>query len=81
MTTEVNQFLNSSKEFKKYCDFAEKLVMISSDIPMKLEKTVVVGIYVMERENLINALKDAATLFANGLLNKMTGDYQTMIKE
>lgn len=83
MTVEVNQFLNAepAKEFKQYCNFSEKLVVIASDIPMKLQKVVIVGIYKMERENLIIALKDAATSFADLLLNKMTGDYQTMIKE
>lgn len=53
---------------------------LAREIPSKLEGTIVIGIFQMQRGELINSLRAAATRLANTLLRKMTEDYQLMIK-
>lgn len=57
-----------------------KYVEIAREIPLKLEGTIVIGIYQMQRGDLINSLRQAATRLANMLLKKMTDNYQADIK-
>ncbi|XP_026726846.1 dynein heavy chain 7, axonemal [Trichoplusia ni] len=79
---EVEQFINfrPEKTFEEYCEESVKYVDLAREIPSKLEGTIVIGIFQMQRGELINSLRAAATRLANTLLRKMTEDYQLMIK-
>lgn len=78
----VEKFINSEpvKTFEEYCVEAVKYVELAKEIPSKLEGTIVIGMYQMQRGDLINSLRQAATRLANTLLRRMTDDYQTEIK-
>ncbi|XP_047042351.1 dynein axonemal heavy chain 7 [Helicoverpa zea] len=80
--TEVENFLNASpeKSFEEYCVESVKYVELAREIPSKLEGTIVIGMFQMQRGELINSLRSAATRLANTLLRRMTEDYQLMIR-
>uniref|UniRef100_A0A2A4JQR8 Dynein axonemal heavy chain 7 n=1 Tax=Heliothis virescens TaxID=7102 RepID=A0A2A4JQR8_HELVI len=80
--TEVENFLNASPEktFEEYCLESVKYVELAREIPSKLEGTIVIGMFQMQRAELINSLRAAATRMANTLLRRMTEDYQLMIR-
>lgn len=75
-------FLNADPEktFEEYCAESVKYVELAREIPSRLEGTIVIGMYQMQRGELIIALIGAATRLANTLLRRMTEDYQTEIK-
>ncbi|XP_041972117.1 dynein axonemal heavy chain 7 isoform X2 [Aricia agestis] len=79
---DVENFINSdpAKTFEEYCEEAVKYVNMAKEIPSKLESTVVIGMFRMQRADLINALRGAASRLASALLRRMTEDYQNMIK-
>ncbi|XP_072937032.1 dynein axonemal heavy chain 7 [Epargyreus clarus] len=81
-SSKVDKFINSrpEKTFEEYCDESVKYVELAREIPSKLEGTIVIGMYRMQRGDLINSLRGAATKLANTLLRRMTEDYQNMIK-
>lgn len=58
-----------------------KYVELVKEIPSKLEGTIVIGMFQMQRGDLITSLIGAATRLANMLLRRMTEDYQNMIRE
>ncbi|XP_047987651.1 dynein axonemal heavy chain 7-like [Leguminivora glycinivorella] len=78
----VEAFINSDppKTFEEYCVESVKYVELAKEIPSKLEGTIVIGMFQMQRGDLINSLRQAATRLANTLLRRMTDDYQTEIK-
>ncbi|XP_073942137.1 dynein axonemal heavy chain 7-like, partial [Choristoneura fumiferana] len=78
----IRRFINSrpEKTFEEYCAESVKYVEIAREIPLKLEGTIVIGMYQMQRNDLINSLRQAATRLANLLLKKMTDNYQADIK-
>lgn len=80
--SEVERFINAQPEktFEEYCEEAVKYVELAKEIPSKLEQTVMTGMFLMQRGDLINSLRGAATRLANTLLRRMTEDYQNMIK-
>ncbi|CAB3230574.1 unnamed protein product [Arctia plantaginis] len=77
---EVQTFLNSEKTFEDYCAEAVKYVELAREIPSKLEGTIVIGMFQMQRGELITSLRTGATRLANTLLRRMTEDYQTNVK-
>lgn len=77
---EVEKFINGERTFEEYCAEAVKYVQLAAEIPSKLEGTIVIGMFQMQRGELITSLKSAATRLANTLLRRMTEDYQTTIK-
>ncbi|KAF9413227.1 hypothetical protein HW555_008507 [Spodoptera exigua] len=80
--SKVDAFINSDpvKTFEEFCAEAVKYVELAKEIPSKLEGTIVIGMFQMQRGELINSLRSAATRMANTLLKRMTEDYQLMIK-
>ncbi|XP_037866676.1 dynein axonemal heavy chain 7 isoform X1 [Bombyx mori] len=80
--SEVEEFINSrpEKTFEEYCEESVKYVELAKEIPSKLEGTIVIGMFRMQRGDLINSLRGAATRLSNTLLRRMTEDYQNMIK-
>lgn len=78
----MEAFINSQPEktFEEYCEESVKYVELAREIPSKLEGTIMIGMFRMQRGDLINSLRTAATRLANTLLRRMTEDYQTMIK-
>lgn len=70
----------AEKTFEQYCQEAVKYVTLAKEIPSKLEGTIVIGMFRMQRGDLINTLRGAATRLANTLLRRMTEDYQNLIK-
>ncbi|KAJ8726571.1 hypothetical protein PYW07_001269 [Mythimna separata] len=80
--SEVQAFVNSDPEktFEEYCEEAVKYVDLAREIPSKLEGTIVIGMFQMQRGELIVSLRAAATRMANTLLRRMTEDYQVMIR-
>lgn len=80
--SKVEAFINSQPEktFEEYCEESVKYVELAREIPSKLEGTIMIGMFRMQRGDLINSLRTAATRLANTLLRRMTEDYQTMIK-
>lgn len=78
----VEGFINSvpEKTFEEYCAESIKYVELAKEIPSKLEGTIVIGMFRMQRLDLITALRSSATRLANTLLRRMTEDYQNMIK-
>lgn len=80
--SKVEAFVNSDPEktFEEYCEEAAKYVDLAREIPSKLEGTIVIGMFQMQRGELINSLRGAATRMANMLLRRMTDDYQVMTK-
>ncbi|XP_050670474.1 dynein axonemal heavy chain 7-like [Leptidea sinapis] len=81
-SSEVEEFVQSipEKSFEEYCAEAVKYVNIAREIPSKLEGTIVIGMFQMQRGDLISSLRGAATKLANQLLRRMTEDYQNMIR-
>ncbi|CAG4997774.1 unnamed protein product [Parnassius apollo] len=79
---QVEDFINSrpEKTFEEFCQESVKYVELTREIPSKLEGTIVIGMYRMQRNDLINALRGAATRLASTLLRKMTEDYQSLVK-
>ncbi|XP_052747260.1 dynein axonemal heavy chain 7 [Bicyclus anynana] len=79
---QVESFISScpEKTFEEYCKEAVKYVTVAKEIPSKLEGTIVIGMFRMQRGDLINTLRGAATRLANTLLRRMTEDYQNIIK-
>ncbi|XP_068620866.1 dynein axonemal heavy chain 7 [Battus philenor] len=80
--TLVENFINSDPEktFEEFCEESVKYVNLAKEIPSRLEGTIVIGMFMMQRGDLINSLRGAATRLANTLLRKMTEDYQGMVK-
>ncbi|CAH0726011.1 unnamed protein product, partial [Brenthis ino] len=80
--SQVENFINSvpEKTFEEFCEEAVKYVNVAKEIPSKLEGTIIIGMFRMQRGDLINSLRGAATRLANTLLRRMTEDYQNMIK-
>lgn len=78
----VENFINArpEKTFEDYCEEAIKYVELSKEIPSKLEGTIVIGMFRMQRADLITSLRGSATRLANTLLRRMTEDYQNEIK-
>ncbi|XP_045510942.1 dynein axonemal heavy chain 7 [Colias croceus] len=78
----VESFIKSipEKTFEEYCEEAVKFVNLAREIPSKLEGTITIGMFRMQRGDLITSLKGAATRLANTLLRRMTEDYQNMIR-
>ena len=78
----MEAFINSDpvKTFEEYCAESVKYVDLAREIPSKLEGTIVIGMFQMQRGELITSLRGAATRMANTLLRRMTDDYQTEIK-
>ncbi|XP_045534007.1 dynein axonemal heavy chain 7 [Papilio machaon] len=79
---EVEAFIyaDPEKTFEEFCAESIKYVELAREIPSKLEGTIVIGMFMMQRGDLINSLRGAATRLANMVLRKMTDDYQTMVK-
>ncbi|XP_075991785.1 dynein heavy chain at 36C [Anticarsia gemmatalis] len=78
--SKVEGFINGDKTFEEYCVEAVKYVELAREIPSKLEGTIVIGMFQMQRGELINSLRSAASRLANTLLRRMTEDYQNTIK-
>lgn len=80
--SQVENFINSDPEktFEEFCEESVKYVNVAKEIPSKLEGTIIIGMFRMQRGDLINSLRGAATRLANTLLRRMTEDYQNMIK-
>lgn len=80
--TKVENFLNAvpEKTFEEFCEEAVKYVELAREIPSKLEGTIQIGMFRMQRGDLITSLRSAATRLANTLLRRMTEDYQNQIK-
>lgn len=80
--SQVEEFINAvpEKTFEEFCEESVKYVNVAKEIPSKLEGTIVIGMFRMQRGDLINSLRGAATRLANTLLRRMTEDYQNMIK-
>lgn len=78
----MEDFINSrpEKSFEEYCAESVKYVELAKEIPSKLEGIIVIGMFQMQRGELINSLRSAATRLANTLLRRMTEDYQLTIK-
>lgn len=78
----MENFINArpEKTFEEYCEEAIKYVELAKEIPSKLEGTIVIGMFRMQRADLITSLRASATRLANTLLRRMTEDYQTEIK-
>lgn len=77
---EVQTFLNGENTFEDYCAEAVKYVELAREIPSKLEGTIVIGMFQMQRGELITSLRTGASRLANTLLRRMTEDYQTKVK-
>ncbi|XP_028155786.1 dynein heavy chain 7, axonemal [Ostrinia furnacalis] len=80
--TKVENFINArpEKTFEEYCEESVKYVELAREIPSKLEGTIQIGMFRMQRGDLITSLRGAASRLANTLLRRMTEDYQNMIK-
>lgn len=80
--SKVERFINAvpEKTFEEYCVESVKYVELAREIPSKLEGTIQIGMFRMQRGDLINSLRGAATRLANTLLRRMTEDYQNQIK-
>lgn len=80
--SQVNAFINSipEKTFEEFCVESVKYVELAREIPSKLEGTIVIGMFRMQRADLITSLRSAATRLSNTLLRRMTEDYQNTIK-
>ncbi|CAH2067322.1 unnamed protein product, partial [Iphiclides podalirius] len=80
--SQVEDFINAipEKTFEEFCEESVKYVELARVIPSTLEGTIVIGMFRMQRNDLINTLRGAATRLANMLLRKMTEDYQNMVK-
>ncbi|XP_049887204.1 dynein axonemal heavy chain 7-like [Pectinophora gossypiella] len=78
----VEEFVNAKpdKTFEEYCEESVKYVELAKEIPAVLDMTVEIGMYRIQRADLINSLRSAASRMANTLLRRMTEDYQTIIK-
>ncbi|CAH0689857.1 unnamed protein product [Chilo suppressalis] len=78
----VEDFINArpEKTFEEFCAESVQFVELAREIPSKLEGTIMIGMFRMQRGDLINSLRSAATRMANMLLRRMTEDYQNMIK-
>lgn len=78
----MENFINSDPEktFEEYCAESVKYVELAREIPSKLEGTIVIGMFRMQRGDLITSFRGAATRLANTLLRRMTEDYQNMIR-
>ncbi|XP_049866243.1 dynein axonemal heavy chain 7-like [Pectinophora gossypiella] len=79
---EVDAFINSrpEKTFDQYCAESIRYVELAKEIIMVLESTLYIGMFRLQRADLIALLRAAATKLANTLLKKMTDDYQAKIK-
>ncbi|KOB65804.1 Dynein heavy chain at 36C [Operophtera brumata] len=79
---EVADFISDpEKTFEEYCAEALKYVEIAREIPSKLEGTIVIGMFRMQRNDLITSLRGAATRLANRLLKRMSVIHQDQIRE
>ncbi|XP_063529439.1 dynein axonemal heavy chain 7-like [Cydia strobilella] len=78
----VESFLKSvpEKTFEQFCDESVKYVELARDMTLKLEGTIVIGMFRMQRTDLIGMLRQAALNMANVLLKRMTDDFRREIK-
>lgn len=78
----VEDFMMSDpdKTFEEYCAESMKYVEISREIPSKLEGTITIGMFRMQRNDLISSFRGAATRLANKLLKRMMEDFQIQIR-
>ncbi|CAH1117610.1 unnamed protein product [Phaedon cochleariae] len=76
----INSFLEREHPFEEYVKLILRYKDIMDTIPLSTEHVIRMGMYDMNREDLIKALETAADDFKNVLISRCTKDYQLICK-
>lgn len=74
---EVKTFLSKEHTLVEFEAMIMKYKDIALEIPMVMEHTIIIGMYVMQRSSLINTLQETAKKFKDQLVSKLNHIYQT----
>lgn len=77
---EVNKFLEAEQPFEDYCEMVAKYDKLAQLIPCELAHVVTMGLYDINREELIDSIATQATTQRDSILTRMVNDYQHMCK-
>ncbi|XP_014284130.1 dynein axonemal heavy chain 7 isoform X1 [Halyomorpha halys] len=77
----VNKFIDGNHTFDEYKSFVIKLSNLYLEIPYKIEMQIEMGMYKVQREELIQSIMHSAAKLKEKLITKLISDYQALCKE
>lgn len=77
----MTTFIHGEHTFDEYKAFVNELSAIYNEIPSEIEMLIEMGMYKIQREELVQALMGAGAKHKERLVAKLISDYQSMCKE
>lgn len=79
--TDIETFLSEDHSFEEYCEKILFYKDIADNIPIKMEHMVRIGMYDIDRNNLIQDFVDVCNDFKDQLVKRMTANYQANCRQ
>ena len=77
----VTKFISDNHSFEEYKKFVVNLSNLYKEIPYKIEMRIEMGMYKVQREELIQSMMHSASKLKERLITKLISDYQALCKE